>query len=90
MWEKKEKIKVVVVNQSVTLNGVTTKFTDLPIGTVIDAVPEFYKKTIMNYIVEETIYDQYSSYPCHKRYPLEIFKPLSKLRDEKIDSIFED
>jgi hypothetical protein len=84
-------IKVMVVAQSVTLNGITTTFTELPIGTIVDAVPEFYGETIVNYhwfSKGDTFYDDYFSH--WRRFPLEIFKPLSKIREEKINSILED
>jgi len=81
-------VKVMIMKQSVTLNGITTTFTDIPIGTIVDAVPEYCGNSIVNYHMFFSGDDTYDSY--WRRFPLEIFKPLAKIREERINSILED
>ena len=87
-------IKVVVVSQTLKLNGKSYAITCLPVGTVLDAIPTYYGKnnSIMNYKVffSEKIMSEYRFLNYWGYYPPEIAKPLSKVREDAINSILDD
>ena len=82
MLDKNKLIKVIVVSQSIKLNGKMHTLISDPVGTVIDAEPIYgdIHKTIIGY----------KDCGYNRKIPLELFKPVAKHRQEQIDSIFED
>jgi hypothetical protein len=89
-----DSIKVVILSQTLKLNGKTYSMTCLPVGTILDAVPTYYGKnnSIMDYIVTYTD-EQVSKYHFYRNwaiFPPEIVKPLAKHREDAINSILDD
>lgn len=84
MFDKDKAIKVIIVSQSIKLNGQTHTLISKPIGTIIDAEPIYgdIHNTIIGYYIETDYWV--------RRLPFELFKPVAKHRQEQIDSIFED
>ena len=88
MFDKNNSIKVIVVSQSIKLNGKTHTLIKEKIGVVIDATPiyGYINKTIIRYYID---YDS-DGYKWNRRLPFDLFKPIAKHRQDQIDSIFED
>jgi hypothetical protein len=94
MSEELNTIKVIVLSQTLKLNGKSYSMTCLPVGTILDAIPKYYGKnnSIMNYQVfftEEQI-KKYRFYNDWTFLPPEIVKPLAKHREDIINSILDD
>lgn len=87
-------IKVIILSQTLKLNGKSYSMTCLPVGTILDAVPEYYGKnnSIINYIVTYTDeqVSKYHQFYNWGKFPPEIVKPLSKHREDVINSILDD
>jgi len=88
MFDKNQSIKVIVISQTIKLNGQTHALIDKPIGTIIDAVPIYgdIHNTIIGYYMD----NESDGYKWLRRLPSDLFKPIAKHRQEQIDSLFED
>lgn len=89
-----ETIKVIVLSQTLKLNGKTYSMTCLPIGTILDAIPNYYgeNNSIINYTViyTEEQMKKYFFYHNTGKLPPEVVKPLAKHREDIINSILDD
>jgi len=94
MSEELNTIKVIVLSQTLKLNGKSYSMTCLPVGTILDAIPKYYGKnnTIMNYTVlyTEELRSEYLFFRDWSVLPREIVKPLAKHREDIINSILDD
>jgi hypothetical protein len=88
MFDRENLIKVIVISQTIKLNGQTHTLIDIPIGEVIDATPIY--GAIHNTIIGYYINNESDGYKWERRLPSDLFKPIAKHRQEQIDSIFED
>ena len=90
MFDKDKSIKVIVVSQSITLNGKKHTLISHEIGTIMDATPIYgdVHNSIIGYYIFYT--NSGSNYIWEGRLPFDLFMPIAKHRQEQIDSIFED